>query len=94
MLIQCVFIDAKTFLININLLMIRVGGIFSLGFLSQNVAQLSFKRKLDLTRKGCAYITLLVLVMLINSQVSQRAVPIYHFECWGRTAREVLLSVR
>ena len=47
MLILSLFIVAKKPLININVLMLRVGEISSLRFLSQNVAQLSVKHNLD-----------------------------------------------
>ena len=42
--------NIKTYLLNINLLMFRVGEISSLIFLSQNVAQLSVNQKLDRIR--------------------------------------------
>ena len=93
MVIQCVFVNAKISLININILMIRVGKISSLGVLSQNMAQISIKHKLYRTRKGCESINLLALVMCTNAQVTQITVPISHFQLWCWSSHRFVLSV-
>ena len=78
-IILCLFIKSKTSLINLNVLMFRLDAIYSLKLLSKNVAQLSVKIELDLIRKGCAYLTLLVLVTWENVQVLKMIVPVSHF---------------
>ena len=73
--------------------MFRVGEISSLMFLSQNVAQISVKHKLDRIIQGCIYLTLSALVMWKNSQALQRTVPMSLFYPQGRVAHGVLLSL-
>ena len=49
------FVNAKRSLLNINAFMLIVGEKYFLRFVSQNVAQLSVKSKLDRIREGCKY---------------------------------------
>ena len=51
MFIQCIFINAKKSLININLWMFRVGGIYPLGFLSKCDTNIN-KNQTILDQKG------------------------------------------
>ena len=59
--------------------MFRVGEIFPKIFLSQNVEQLSVKRKLDHIRDGCKTLKFSDLVMWKNSPALQITVPMFHF---------------
>ena len=86
MFILCLFINAKTSLLNINVLMFRVSEISPLIFLLQYLAHLSVKFKLDIMRKVCTYLNFSYLVMWKNVQALQMTVPMYHFYRQGRTA--------
>ena len=68
MFIPFLFINSKTSLLNINVLMSRVGEISSLRFLLKNVAQLLVRQKLDRIREGCTSLTFSALVVWTNAQ--------------------------
>ena len=63
--------------------MFRVSKIYSLIFLSQNVAQISAKHILYCTREVSKCLTLSALAMWKNLQALQRTVPMSHFQRWG-----------
>ena len=69
--IQCSFINAKTYLININILMFRVGGISYLG-IYQNVVKISTKSKLYFIINCFVSLIFLALVMWKNSQAMKK----------------------
>ena len=76
---KCLFKISMTSLIDINELIFRVSEISFLIFLSQNVAQLSVKQKLDCIRERFTSIKFSVLVMWKNAQPLQMKDPMSHF---------------
>ena len=73
--VQCLFVNAKTSFININVLILRLGEIYYLGLLSQNVAQIPVKIKIYCIIKGFASLALSYLVMWKTVQALQSTVP-------------------